>query len=105
MRVMKVEDIDVELEPLAQRMGFDTNSDVVDGGEAGRDCGRRIFCLLITREEPCVRTLALNKGVDRIAIGRDGGFDEATFVVFEGRGLQQGTRAAPHRLLKSVMDI
>src|SRR5436305_7683577 len=78
---------------------------MVETGEAGRDRRRRIFGLLVAREEPCVHTLSMDEGVDGIAKGRDGGLDEATFLLLEDCRFQHGTSAAPNRLLKSVLDI
>src|SRR5262249_17973550 len=37
--------------------------------------------------------------------GRHGGLDETTFLLFKDSWPQHGPRAAPHRLLKSVLDI
>src|SRR5947207_5756752 len=103
--MVKVENVDVEIEPVFKRVGFNTGGDMVEGGEAGRNYLRRIFERLIAGEEPFVHSLSLDEGVDGIAVGRDGRLDEATFLLLEEGRLQHGTRAAPHRLLKSVWDI
>src|SRR5215207_11565240 len=78
---------------------------MIQGGKASRYYRRRIFERLITGEEPFVHPLSLDEGVDGITVGRDGGLDEATFLLLKDGRLQHGTRAAPYRLLKSVSGI
>src|SRR5947207_7851272 len=102
--MVKVENVDVEIEPVFKRVGFNTGGDMVEGGEAGRNYLRRIFERLIAGEEPLVHSLSLDEGVDGIAVGRDGRLDEATFLLLEEGRRQHGARAGPRGLLKSVWD-
>src|SRR5262245_56165069 len=103
--MVKVENVDVEIEPVFKRVGFNTGGDMVEGGEAGRDYGRRILDRLIAWEEPFVRSLSMDEGVDSVAVGCDSRLDEATFLLIEVGWLHHGTRAAPQRLCKSVGDV
>src|SRR5262245_52683847 len=105
MRVMKVEDVDVEIEPVSKRVGFNTGGDMVEGGKAGRNYRRRILERLIAGKEWFVHSVSMDEGVDRIAVSCDSRLDEATFLLIEEGWLHHGTRAASHRLFKSVLNI
>ena len=83
--MVKVENVDVEIEPVSKRIGFNTGGDMVEGGESGRDYLQRILERLIAGEEPFVDSLSMDEGVDSITVGCDGRLDEATFLLIEER--------------------